>query len=278
MNNIKPIKKIAVIHDLCGVGKAALTNVIPILSVMGYEVCPIPTMLLSTHTGGFGKPAIIKTESYLREVTKHYKEIGLEFNGILIGYLGDKSLIEDVLCFVKEFKKDNTKVILDPIFADNGKYYSNFDYNYMNSIRKLIEISDVITPNYTEACYLSLENYIGNPKDNDIKGILDKISNIGCRNIVITSMVENDINKISTLLYEDGSIEKFATDKLEKSYPGTGDIFVSVLFGYLLKYENLSMATEKAVNFVFNVIKQSNKYDYESKHGVLLESSLKELL
>ena len=27
----KPISRIATIHDLCGVGKAALTNVIPVL-------------------------------------------------------------------------------------------------------------------------------------------------------------------------------------------------------------------------------------------------------
>ncbi|ETJ30655.1 Pyridoxine kinase, partial [human gut metagenome] len=30
----KPIKRAAVIHDLCGVGKAALTNIIPVLSTI----------------------------------------------------------------------------------------------------------------------------------------------------------------------------------------------------------------------------------------------------
>ena len=34
---MKPIKKIALLHDLCGVGKAALTNMMPILSIMGIE-------------------------------------------------------------------------------------------------------------------------------------------------------------------------------------------------------------------------------------------------
>ena len=54
------MKKIALLHDLCGVGKAALTNMMPILSVMGIESCPIPTMLLSTHTGGYGTPAVAR--------------------------------------------------------------------------------------------------------------------------------------------------------------------------------------------------------------------------
>ena len=58
----KPIKRVAAIHDLCGVGKAALTNVIPVLSMLEIEVCPIPTMILSTHTGGFNIPSIVKLE------------------------------------------------------------------------------------------------------------------------------------------------------------------------------------------------------------------------
>ena len=57
---MKPVKKVALLHDLCGVGKAAMTNMLPVLSVMGIEACPIPTMLLSTHTGGYGKPAVAR--------------------------------------------------------------------------------------------------------------------------------------------------------------------------------------------------------------------------
>ena len=41
------MKRMLLIHDLCSVGKAAMMNMIPVLSVMGIEVCPLPTMLLS---------------------------------------------------------------------------------------------------------------------------------------------------------------------------------------------------------------------------------------
>ena len=56
---MRPVKKIALLHDICGVGKAAMMNMTPILSMMGIEACPIPTVLLSTHTGGYGTPAYI---------------------------------------------------------------------------------------------------------------------------------------------------------------------------------------------------------------------------
>ena len=35
------VKKIAAVHDLSGMGRVSLTVVIPILSSMGFQVCPI---------------------------------------------------------------------------------------------------------------------------------------------------------------------------------------------------------------------------------------------
>ena len=37
------VKKIAAVHDLSGAGRVSLTVVIPILSSMGFQVCPLPT-------------------------------------------------------------------------------------------------------------------------------------------------------------------------------------------------------------------------------------------
>ena len=50
---MRPVKKIALLHDICGVGKAAMMNMTPILSMMGIEACPIPTVLYKLLSGGF---------------------------------------------------------------------------------------------------------------------------------------------------------------------------------------------------------------------------------
>ena len=95
---MRPMKKIALLHDLCGVGKAALTNMMPILSVMGIESCPIPTMLLSTHTGGYGTPAVARIPAeYIRNCADHFKNQGVEFDAIFIGYLGHMEAIDAVI-------------------------------------------------------------------------------------------------------------------------------------------------------------------------------------
>ena len=45
------------IQDLSCVGRCSLAVVLPALAAMGVQPCALPTALLSTHTGGLGRPA-----------------------------------------------------------------------------------------------------------------------------------------------------------------------------------------------------------------------------
>lgn len=275
----KPVKKIAVIHDICGVGKAALTNVIPVLSTLGVEVCPIPTMVLSTHTGGFGNPKIVKLKRYVEDAFEHYKGSNIGFEGIFIGYLGTIDNIKETYEVIKEVNKDTTLVFFDPIFGDHGNYYSNFNENYSEKLKNLLKYSDVITPNFTEACILANEKITEYVSEEQLLNISRKLFNFGCKNIIITSVPVKDKSKIATSIYlgRTDSIDIIISEKLKKSYPGTGDIFTSVLIGKYLKGISLLDSVKDSCKFVERCIRESSKHDYDTKEGVLLESSLKYL-
>ena len=58
MLKITEPKKVLCIHDLSGVGRCSLAVILPVLSVMGVQPVALPTVVLSTHTGGFGTPAV----------------------------------------------------------------------------------------------------------------------------------------------------------------------------------------------------------------------------
>ena len=68
-----PPRRIAAIHDFSCVGRCALTVVIPTLSVMGYQTVPLPTALLSSHTGGF-------EGLYFRDLTNDMHHIAAHFD------------------------------------------------------------------------------------------------------------------------------------------------------------------------------------------------------
>ncbi|SFC90543.1 pyridoxamine kinase [Clostridium uliginosum] len=275
----KPIKRVATIHDLCGVGKAALTNIMPVLATLGVEVCPVPTMILTTHTGGFNIPKIVELKGYIDDAVKHYVDINIEFEGIFVGYLGSINNIDGTLKFLEKLKNDNTLVVFDPIFGDNGKYYCNFNESYSENLKKLIRYSKIITPNFTEACILAGEEILIEINEKELLHISRKLHYLGCEDVVITSVPLKDKNKIGTSIYsgKSDSIQMIIANKLEKSYPGTGDIFTSVLIGSYLKGKSLLNSVQDSCEFVERCIIESNKYDYPTKEGVLLESSLKYL-
>ena len=52
-NGVLGMKRIVSIQDISCFGKCSLTVALPIISAMGIEACPVPTAVLSTHTGGF---------------------------------------------------------------------------------------------------------------------------------------------------------------------------------------------------------------------------------
>ena len=97
-------KRILTIQDISCVGQCSLTVALPVLSACGHEVCVLPTALLSTHTGGFGKPAIVPLSNALPEIVEHWKQNGITFDLILTGYLGSVSAIQTALqaaaCYV----------------------------------------------------------------------------------------------------------------------------------------------------------------------------------
>ena len=42
-------KRVLAIHDLCSFGRCSLTAVVPVISAMGFQVCPLPTTLSSNN-------------------------------------------------------------------------------------------------------------------------------------------------------------------------------------------------------------------------------------
>ena len=66
------VKRVAAIHDLSGFGRASLTAIIPILSSMGVQVCPLPTAILSNHTGGFDTFSFVDFTDYMQDYIDHW--------------------------------------------------------------------------------------------------------------------------------------------------------------------------------------------------------------
>ena len=86
---MEPIKRIAAVNDLSGFGRCSLTVSIPILSAMGFQVCPVPTAVLSAHTG-YPDPLVRDFTDDMEGFLRHWESLGLNFDCVYTGYRGNQ--------------------------------------------------------------------------------------------------------------------------------------------------------------------------------------------
>lgn len=273
------IPRVAAIHDLSGFGRTSLTSVIPILSSMGVQVCPMPTAILSNHTGGFETFSFHDLTDYMPEYIAGWRTLKLKFDCIYSGFLGSERQIDIVSDFIDEFDDENTMVVVDPVLGDNGKTYATITEDHVKKMRSLVEKADIITPNFTEMALLLDEKVPEVITDEYMKEQLRKLSALGPEIVVITSVPEQN-GKDSNVIAYDKNVDvfwKIPCKYIPAFYPGTGDAYTSVMIGSLLSGDSLPIALEKGCQFITQAIKASYGFDYPQREGVLLEKVLKVL-
>lgn len=222
---------------------------IPIISSYGHQVIPVPTVLLTRHTG-FSNFKVHHLGDFFGQTIDDLIEHQQKIDAILIGYLDNKEQIGPIMKLLDHYP--DAFVFVDPICADNGKFYHGKDQDYVEALKPLIKRADLIKPNITEAfalCKIPLNTSIN--KDNlDI--CINLLQQITTSNIVLTGILNQ--NKIQNILLESGKLTIEQNDYINCYYPGTGDIFDSVLISFILDSVTLSTAIDKASKSVLDSI------------------------
>ncbi len=277
---VKLVKRVAAIHDLAGFGRASLSVIIPILSTMKVQVCPMPTAVLSSHTGGFEGFSFVDLTDSMEGYIDHWGKIGLEFDCIYSGFLGSTRQIDIISRFIDRFSTEDNIVVVDPVMGDNGKLYSTMNAKMVKNMRRLIKKADIITPNFTEAAYLLGKTYDLDITENEIKKWLRKLSDMGPEIIIITSVPSAKTSKNTSVIAYDRKGNKFwkvGCEYIPAHFPGTGDAFTSVIVGSLLQGDSLPISLDRGVQFITACIRASYGFDYPQREGVLLERVLQNL-
>ncbi|MDE5859926.1 MAG: pyridoxamine kinase [Oscillospiraceae bacterium] len=243
------------------------------MSAQGIQVCPVPTAILSTHTGGFGDVVLRDLTDYISPALEHYKRLDYKFDCVYSGFLASTEQIDHCLEFF-EYYKDALKVV-DPVMADNGKPYKTCTKELCSRMGELAAIADIITPNITEAAMLLGEN----PLQPDvamqkIKSYLVRLSEMGPKIVVITSVFSDGRTYNVGYDRDHSKFWRIPFNLINAHYPGTGDVFASVLTGSILRGDSLPIAMNRATAFLERAIKTTYSYSTDSRDGIMLESCL----
>ena len=296
------VPRLAMINDIAGFGRCSTTVSLPVISVMKVQVCPVPTSVLSNHLG-FPLCHFDDYTSHMRDYIKVWNELGLTFDGLYCGFLGNEEQIDIVREFVEMFRPP--LFLLDPVMGDHGRAYSSITETHIQKMKELLPLADIITPNITEACLLT-----GTPwKDGEwtmqeLSGLCLKLATL-CQtdsslslsehfhdasnsvidtsrtvsrrtSIVITGIRQGD--SLVNFLWDDGVYTTVSTPIAGASRPGTGDIFASILAADAVRGETLLSSVQKAANFVGLCIAGSEKAGTPVQEGVVFEKYLAALL
>ena len=228
-------KKVVSIQDISGLGRCSLTVVIPVLSAMGIQVCPVPTAVLSAHTG-YSEFVMRDLTDFMKPALEHYKKMDMKFDCVYSGFLASSEQIDHCLEFFEAFP-DALKVV-DPVMGDGGKAYKTYTKELCSRMVELVKVADIITPNLIEAVHPDIEIFtVGYDKENN-------------------------------------SFWKIKNDYVPAHYSGTGDMFTSVLIGGLLKGDSLPIAMNRATAFTELTVKTTYSYQTPWTDGLMLEGQL----
>ena len=265
------MKRIVTVQDISCLGKCSLTVALPVISAMGIETSIIPTAVLSAHTI-FERRTFRDLTNDIPKIDEHWKKEGFTFDAIYTGYLGSQKQIEIMLDFFNDFKSENNFILVDPVMADGGVLYDNFNSEFPRKMRMLCKKADVITPNLTEACLLTESEYKNKYDEKYIDDIIFKLSEIGAKNIVLKGI---ELNGRYGIICQSKKERQYIThEKLQGTFYGTGDIFASVLTGAMTRGESVFEAANTAADFTLECIKSTVKDEDSRFYGVNFEEAL----
>ena len=198
----------------------------------------------------------------------------------IIGRAQSGGLIEIGYHNIRDFSTDDTLVVVDPVMADAGKYYSLITPDFAIGMRELCKMADIITPNMTEAAFLLDEEYKEHCAGAEVEAILKKLAALGPKKIVLSGVSSEDSSLIGAAAYDVSSdmVSYSFSEKINGFYHGTGDTFASALIAALTRNAKIEDATRVAVEYTLACIRRTYEEGTDTRYGVDIENEFPTLM
>ena len=247
---VRAPKTVLCLHSLPCFGRSGLAVTVPVLAALGTQAVPLPTALLSTHTGGLGAPARCDATPFSAAALAHYRRLGLQFDAVYTGYLADAAQAQLALQAL-EMWPDALKVV-DPVLGDGGHMYRS--------------LTPDLVPAMADLCTRE-----------QAANLAQRLCRL-CPQVLVTGVADADGRTVSCAgAVRGGPGYTVKTALLPRMFHGTGDIFAAAMVGRLLQGNVTEAAAQAAAAFVGDCIRLTPA-GTDERLGVWLENALPALL
>lgn len=235
-------------------GGAGLQADLLTLASLGCHPLSITTAITVQDTIGVDTLLSLDADLINNQARSILKDI--EVSVFKLGLLGSIENISTVAKIIDDYP--GIPLIIDPVLTSGRGDELAGSEVIEAMIQLLLPHATLITPNSLEARRLvamGKEDIFNLP----LKECAARLSNIGCKNILITGAHENNKEVINTYYPSAGEPKIFYWERLLGSYHGSGCTLTSAISAYFAKGLSLEMAIERGQNFTWQALKKAFK-------------------
>ena len=206
-----------------------------------------------------------------------WDELGIHFDAITTGFLASEEQARTVAHYCREQAQQGTEIFVDPVMGDYGRLYSGANEGTVRCMQEMLGVAHLSFPNYTEACLLAGVPYQEQGITTDeAYALVDKLRQLGSLSVLITTCIVDGQHAV--VGYNHFTCEHFLLpyDEIPVQFPGTGDIFSSIIVGRLRDGDQLRHATRTAMDILRHWI-DLNKDNEDKNRGIPVERHLADL-
>jgi len=247
-------KEVLLVSDFVGVGKVALSMMIPVLSTMEANLNYLPTAVISNNFD-YGEAAVQELNDFMEQSKDMWEKHKLRFDFISTGIVMNTKQV-DVVKEIIDLHENRPIIISDPIMGDGGRIYPGLSKDVVKASREMALIADILIPNLTELSLIVGKEYPKEVSDEVIKKWLTKMQGRGVKAAIVTSVKIDSKHYVYGYSDVDNDIFRVEYDHIPVDVGGAGDIFTSLMIGHISKGTDIREGVKYTTEVLTNIIKK----------------------
>lgn len=248
------MKEILIVSDLAGVGKVALSAMIPLLSTPTINLSYLPTAVVSNNFA-YGDAIVEPLTDFMAQSIQMWKKHHFSFDIITTGFLVNEEQAQLVKRLIQQLSAP-PMVIVDPIMGEDGAIYLGMSNDLVKGMQSIIEVADLILPNMTEAALITNEPY---PKEHlhrkTLRSWIDLLRERGAKSVAITSILLDEGHFVAGYAHNEQQYFAIPYHHIPRPFGGTGDIFSALITRQVAKQIPLTEAVTNATEVISMMIR-----------------------
>ncbi len=271
------MKSALAIHDLSCHASSSLNVVLPVLCAAGIDTSILPSAVLSTQSDGFEDLYSRPLDDECDRIMDKWAGCRLSFDCLYSGYLADHRQVEMVMRARRCFLAQDALVVTDPVMGDGGSLYQNLGQDHVDAMRSLIRGSGLTTPNLTEACLLCGRQVETAMRLKDAQDLCRQLNAMyGCLVVVTSVCLEGGM--VVNVACDNAQVRTFPFEMVDVSYPGSGDLFASLVCAYMLHGQPFFVSVMKATRITSHAVRRTYATGRERREGIVVSYAIRDML